>query len=518
MSSRGLLSRRQLLQAALAAGGSALLPQFSANLMRGVNGVARAAAPARVVVVGAGLAGLAAAWELRRRGTAVKVLEARGRVGGRVHTLRGYFAGGQYADLGAEFVDTNHTTVLGYMRAFGIRAVKVPRGTNALFFNGQFKSEDRIGEYGEGVEDDLERFDAQSAWLGTQVPDPVRPWNGPDPVRLDRLNLDDWMDRLKLHPFAKKYNSAWLSGCYATDLRDLSLLMYARDQKVTAHVPAEGELAYRIAGGSSALAEAFAARLGIEDAVELGAAVDAVDHDAGGVRVHYQRGGRAEVAEGSHAILTVPTTILKTIVFRPALSPAKQETIDRMAYGGLAKVVLQYGRRIWRRRGYSGFVVTDLPVHCVWEATGNQTGRRGILTCFLGGADAERLGRMSPRERIESALRHVERIYPGSRGAFEQGVSIYWNDQRFTRGSYSHYSPGTMTAIGQAAALPEGRLHFAGEHTDMVQGFMEGAVASGRRAAAEIARRAQGQDVALWLMDRHLRRLERTAISAVSLA
>ncbi|MGQ0550631.1 MAG: flavin monoamine oxidase family protein [Armatimonadota bacterium] len=502
-------SRRRLLQGLLAAGGGALLPGAGESLLRGLDRVVRAAAPVRVVVVGAGLAGLAAAWELRRRGMSVKVLEARGRVGGRVHTLRGYFADGQYADLGAEFVDTNHTTVLGYMKTFGIRAAKVPRGTNALFFNGQFKDEDRIGEYGAGVEGDLERFDAQSAWLGTQVPDPRQPWKGPDPARLDRLNLDEWMDRLQMHPFAKKYNAAWLSGCYATDLRDLSLLMYARDQKVTAHVPAEGELAYRITGGSSALAEAFAARLG--PAVELGAAVDAVDHDAGGVRVHYLRNGQAEVAEGDYAILTVPTTILKTITFRPGLSREKQESIERMAYGGLAKVVLQYGRRVWRRRGYSGFVVTDLPVHCVWEATGNQTGRRGILTCFLGGADAERLGRVSPRERIESALAQIERIYPGSRRAFEQGVSIYWNDQKFTRGSYSHYSPGTMTAIGPVVALPEGRLHFAGEHTDMVQGFMEGAVASGRRAAAEIGRRAQGQDVALWLMDRQLRRAARTA-------
>ena len=312
----------------------------------------------------------------------------------------------------------------------------------------------------------------------------------------------------------KTYYSAWLSGCYATDLRDLSLLMYARDMKVYAHVPAEGELAYRIAGGSDALAAAFAARL--RNAVELEAEVEAIDHDPAGVRVHYRRAGRAHTVEGAYAVLAVPTTTLRGIDIRPGLSREKQQSIERMAYGGLAKVLLQYRRRFWRRGGFSGFTITDLPVHCTWDATGNQPGRRGILTCFLGGREAERLGKMSPRERIDSAVAQVEQIYPGSRRLFEQGTSIYWNDQRFTRGSYSHYSPGTMTVIGPVIAQPEGRLHFAGEHTATVQGYMEGALESGRRAASEIGRRAQGQGGALASLDRHLRQLERAAITALA--
>lgn len=502
------------MRALAAATGGVLVQGASQGLLRGLRpSVVQAAGPTRVVVIGAGFAGLAAAWELRRRGMSVRVLEGRSRVGGRVYTLRGYFAGGQYADLGAEFVDTNHPTLLDYLKTFGVPVAKVPKGKNGLFFNGQFKAEDRIGDYGPGVEEDVERFEAQSEWLGTQVPDPRQPWKGPDSVRLDRISLDEWMDRLKLAPFVKKYYSAWLSGCYATDLRDLSLLMYARDMKVYAHVPAEGELAYRIAGGSSTLAEAFAARLG--DAIELDAVVEAVEHDASGVRVHYRRAGRVQTAEGGYAVLTVPTTILRGIELRPGLSPEKQRAIEGLAYGGLAKVMLQYGQRFWRRRGFSGFTITELPIHCTWDATGNQQGRRGIMTCFLGGGEAERLSRMTPPERIEWTLAQVEQIYPGSRRHFEQGASIYWNDQQFTRGSYSHYSPGTMTVLGPVIALPEGRLHFAGEHTDMVQGYMEGALASGRRAAGEIGRRAQGQEIALWSLDRHLRGLERAALGTL---
>ncbi|MGH7754510.1 MAG: flavin monoamine oxidase family protein, partial [Gemmatimonadales bacterium] len=359
-------------------------------------------------------------------------------------------------------------------------------------------------------------FESQSEWLGSQIPDPRRPWRGPDPVRVDRISLDEWMDRLQLLPFVKTYYSAWLTGCYATDLRDLSLLMYARDIKVYAHVPSEGILAYRIAGGSDSLATAFGARLG--NSVELEAEVQAVEHDPAGVRVRYRRGGRTQTVDGAYAVLTVPTTILREIAFRPGLSPQKQETVEGMAYGGLAKVLLQYRRRFWRARGFSGFTITDLPVHCTWDSSGHQPGRRGILTCFLGGKEAERVGAMAPADRIASALAQVDQIYPGSRRLFEQGTSIYWNAQRYTRGSYSHYRPGTMTAIGPRIALPEGRLHFAGEHTDMVQGYMEGALASGKRAAGEIARRAQGRPdrLATWWLDQHLRRLEQAALSTVA--
>ncbi len=512
-----MISRREFLRGLLAAGGGALLPGVGGAVLSGLQPpVVHGAAPRRVVVVGGGLAGLAAAWELHRRGIAVRVLEARGRLGGRIHTLRGYFAGGQYADLGGEFVDVNHSTVLSYMKELGLPLARVPKGREALYFNGQFKDADDIGQYGPGVEEDADRFESQSEWLGTQVPDPRRPWRGPDPVRIDRISLDEWMDRLQLLPFVKTYYSAWLSGCYATDLRDLSLLMYARDMKVYAHVPSEGILAYRIAGGADSLASALDARLG--DRVELEAEVEAVEHDAAGVRVHYRRGGRAQTVEGTYAVLTVPTTILREIEFRPALSAQKWESIEGMAYGGLAKVLLQYRRRFWRARGFSGFTITDLPVHCTWDGSGHQPGRRGILTCFLGGKEAERLGAMSPADRIASALGQVEQIYPGSRRLFEHGASIYWNDQRYTRGSYSHYSPGTMTAIGPQIALPEGRLHFAGEHTDMVQGYMEGALASGRRAAGEIERRAQGRSdlLAYWWVDQQLRRVERAAPAAVT--
>ena len=174
-----------------------------------------------------------------------------------------------------------------------------------------------------------------------------------------------------------------------------------------------------------------------------------------------------------------------------------------MPMGHAVKVLLQYRSRFWRDAGASGSLITDLSVQRVFEATATQGGERGILACSIGGAEAARLAAQSAQARVRLCAQAIEQVYGGG-SLLERGQSVVWDELPTAGGGVSYYPPGTMTVLGPVVALPEGRLHFCGEHTDAWQGTLEGAVRSGRRAAAEVLRRRAGADLTPWLVARQL--------------
>jgi monoamine oxidase len=129
---------------------------------------------------------------------------------------------------------------------------------------------------------------------------------------------------------------------------------------------------------------------------------------------------------------------------------------------------------------------TDLPVKWIFDQTVNQPGPRGILEAQATGADARMLSAMPEQERLQVALSYVERVYPGVRDQFELGMSKSWDDDPWARGAYPYFRPGQMRRLLPHIARPEGRVHFAGEHTSSWSGYMQGAIESGLRAAREI--------------------------------
>jgi monoamine oxidase len=152
--------------------------------------------------------------------------------------------------------------------------------------------------------------------------------------------------------------------------------------------------------------------------------------------------------------------------------------VARLQYGTIAKTPVQYGERFWLKQGVSGDTVTDLPIGTTWDATNAQPGRRGILMTYGAAAG------------VPEAIDGVDRVYPGSAATAITGASIHWSDEPYSGGSYSAYAPGQMTRYYAALRKPVGRMFLAGEHTDDFAGYMEGAVRSGRRAAAAVGRAA----------------------------
>lgn len=439
-------------------------------------------ASAEVVVIGAGVAGLAAAVTLRENGRDVQVLEARQRVGGRVWTIREPFSDGLYAEAGAEYVNGGHTWVDTFLRRYGLLDGRTPVSPRMYAFRGERVIGSSVARFGPRVASDLRRLGRRAAQLGRFIPDPARPWEAASAEELDRRSVAQWLDELDLHPTTRAYLDVWHRLDYAVENTEVSLLQFARDERLYG---IEGARALsRPRGGMDLLPEAMAAELGL--CVHLGANVTAIHRNDRGVDVYYDGLVPEGQVHASRVILAIPPSVARTIEFSPPLPDAQASAMANLRYGHIVKVLLQYRRRFWRDHGRIRGVMTDLPFLSAWDATRDQPGERGIFGIYTAGADGARLAEMPEPRRVSWCLDQLDQLFPCSSSLFEQGVSAAWDAEPFSGGTYSYFAPGEMRRFAPVLAEPFGRLHFAGEQTDPWQATMNGALASGVRAAREV--------------------------------
>ena len=242
---------------------------------------------------------------------------------------------------------------------------------------------------------------------------------------------------------------------------------------------------YKIRGGNDLLPKAFAVRL--SDKIHYAAPVVRIEQSAQAVKAVFLRAGAYHTLAGDYLICAVPFTVQKNIEVAPAFSVEKQRAIEQLPYLSASKIFLQSKRRFWAAEGQSGFATTDLPISQVWDVTYKQPGTRGILQAFPIGLHSRRVTGMTERERINFAVEQVAMIYPGMREHFEGGVTKCWDEDEWARGVGAYYKPGQFSSLLPHVARPEGRIHFAGEHTSVwIDAWMQGALESGNRVAREV--------------------------------
>jgi monoamine oxidase len=444
--------------------------------------------PKRVVILGAGMAGLVAAYELARAGHDPVVLEARGRVGGRVYTLREPFAPGLHAEIGAMRLPLSHRLTLAYVRKFNLETYPFtlynPKAY--LYLHGKRY---RRGE----VNPDELGFDVAPQQRGKTVNQLIGEALRPLHEKLAQQGEDAWAeivpeyDEYSLREFLEAQD--WTEG--AIEMLGLmggvesrmngSFIEYLRGT-----LDFGGELV-QIEGGTDRLPNAFVPAL--RERIRFGARVASLEQTPERVIVHYQTSAGRFSEEGDYAIVTLPFAVLRHIEVHPAFSWPKQRAIRQLNYDASTKIFFQCRRRFWEQddgiRG--GGTLTDQAIrNLYYPEHGQETGRGVILASYTWGQDAMRWGAIDPEERIRQAVENVAEIHPQILDEFEVGASYAWHDDEFAAGVGALFDPGQETLLRDIISQPEGRYYFAGEHTSIYRRWIQGAVESGLRSAWEV--------------------------------
>jgi monoamine oxidase len=435
-------------------------------------------------MMGAGLAGLTAALDLTAAGWEVVVLEARDRVGGRVHTLYHPWSSGLHAEAGGESIDDDHHDLLAMLKRFGIgterRPILKPYDATVYYRGQRTTLPLMLAGRGGRVLEDILNFDNAVSALGNGV-DPEHPERAPNAAQLDRRSLEDFVREQHLSPEAEFIVRLQNKSEYNAELKDISLLFVAQQAAASTNSTLFSVETMRIAGGNSRLPLAMAAALGTS--IQLRAPVRSVEHNAHGVRVTTDK----STIDASWLVVAVPPPPLRRVRFTPALPSTLAAAIGGLDLGNAAKVIREYAVPFWLAEGFSGFTVTDLPFAVAWAATDSEVTVHGILTQFITADAARAAAAMTDADRMTAFQAQLDRIYPEGRPLVRpEAATVAWANEPFTGGGYAVYRPGQLGPFYAAFRSGTGRIRFAGEHTSGLAGYMESAVRSGHRAAAQI--------------------------------
>jgi monoamine oxidase len=429
----------------------------------------------RVVVAGAGLAGLTAARELEADGAAVTIVEARDRVGGRVLTLRDGFAQRQHVEAGADLIEESQTEVLDLARALRIETVPILR-SGWGFYGLDSRGRRRIAA-APAV------FARSARLLQAEIHDfkaAGERWDSAVALAMAPRTVSEWMRSAKADP-ALVAGLKGLRGFFLADPEDLSLLMLI-EQFAGEDTPGQGRM-FRVRGGNDRIATAIVRSL--RGAIVMNSVVRRVARGGSGLRVTIdERGTRRELG-ADFCVMAIPATTLRDVQFEPALDEDQQRAIATLRYGAATRLVLQFARRFWKQaRRPQGFG-TDLPIGAVWDGNEQQKGPAGILTLLAGGNASRDLQEILRAEGTTGVVQRLEWL--GTPAPLLVSQRVTWEDDPWARGGYAFFDAGFDPRLRGWLPRPAGRILFAGEHTSMRwQGYMSGAVESGHRVAAEI--------------------------------
>lgn len=452
-----MTTRRDFLkQTAVLAAGAVVLPNsFGINL----------GAKPKVLIIGAGFAGLSAAYRLKQKGCEVTVLETRGRIGGRVFSHVIDKDENLVIELGAEWVGASHERLIAMCNEFGLELQNNQFETHMTFagqyfpsgkwdYSNEWKTKFNriISDYANFKEEDKKKLDRMDWWRYLVN-------NGIDERDLQIRDLLDSTD------FGESIRHV---SAYA------ALAEYAESSE-------KNEMDYKIKGGNGKLAEKLAEKVGTDN-IKLKHKVTEVSQADGGVTVTCDNG---QVFSADKLICTTPTYALSKIIWKPGLPKEKIDAINALQYARISKHAVLFKDRFWNDESFD--MITDVYGHYFYHATKNQNSPKGVLISYTIGDKADVIGRQNDDFKTEVISSSLRPAFGDIRDKIEKHVNYYWGMDEQTKGGYALYGVGQWYTIMPVLKKKFMSTYFAGEHLADWQGFMEGAINTGEEAADEIA-------------------------------
>lgn len=483
-------SRRDFLRTAALAGAATALPPLITSCGKPEQNVAHGASP-RIAIIGAGIAGLNAAYHLHREGIRADVYEASHRVGGRILSSKNLLVRGSVTELGGELIDSTHADILSLAHGFELELIDLADPSHehlyeTYFFNNRaFRENDVVRE----IRSVLPRISADVSLLRSSdaaIAETAL-------IKYDRFSIESYFSHIGLTGWIRSFLETAFVAENGLELGEQSSLnfLYIVGTEISDNrfsVYGTSDERYRIKGGNQQIPDRIAALLG--DRIFDGHVLESIKQIGSTYSLSFKTQSASIDVAADVVILAIPFTLLRNVNIDVPVPHMVRRMINELRYGSNGKVVVGFERPFWNDFQSSGTIFSDLSLQLSWDNTAMQNVEGGGLTFFSGGSTNRAIGAMKKNDAVSMLLDQLRKVWPSSaqirHGRFER---IQWSDMPFALGSYSSFAPNQWGAFQGilSRSFMNGTLYFAGEHcSDEFRGYMNGAAASGRYAARKI--------------------------------
>ena len=478
------ISRRNFLKnSAITASGLALIPSLL-KASSSLSGTQK-----NIVIIGAGMAGLNALYQLQKQGVKATLYEASSRAGGRMFTQKNVFGNGVTTDIGGEFVDSTHTEIIALMNELKLDFYDLRKDQltpKNLFFEGrQLNEKDLVNA--------LKPYVPQLVKDIKSLPEKIDYTTATSFAYLDNMSITEYLTSIGITGWLFNFIQVTLTREYGMEASEQSAINFLvmfnvpKDIQTPYELFGETHEVFKIKGGSQHLTDALYEK--VKANVRLRHRLDSIRKGhSKKYALELNVDGVQKKVEADFVLLALPFTVLRNIPLEIDMPTQKRKCIDEMGYGNSCKFVMGMNSKPWRKKGMQGYTFTDIGFGCGWDSSQSQTEKQGSFTVFGGGTFGEQMRLSTKEQLVKEYLPALNKIYKGASVSFtNKTIQFCWASQPFTKGGYSCFKKGQWSTLAGWEAMPIDDIYFAGEHISLnFQGYMNGAAETAKLAVDAI--------------------------------